>query len=76
MTCSRCWHIIGESYLCRQHGGEDGFTAGAYKLKDKPIGYPPSEDFEGPWFDFLDSVPASRAVRMKHGKVMFEEMVP
>ena len=62
MSCPRCWQIIGESLKCRDHGGEDAWTAQAYKLKPKPVEIPP-EDCMNPWYDFLDDgVAALRVV--------------
>jgi hypothetical protein len=57
MTC-RCFHIVGENLLCREHGGEDIWLPGAYKQPVRAIDYPPSPiNFRDPWWDFMDAVP-------------------
>lgn len=56
MVCPHCFHTIGEHYLCRLHGGKDGFSAGAAKWKPKPLDLPPMpENFRDAWWDFIDS---------------------
>ena len=63
MTCSRCFHAVGEHLLCRNHGGPSGWTSGAYKLKPKPQSEPmPSEaigNLQHHWWDFLDQTDAA-----------------
>jgi hypothetical protein len=57
MTCPRCWHVIGEHYYCRDHGGDDGFNLEVRKWKPKPIDLPPPEALDNlwhPWWRFLD----------------------
>jgi hypothetical protein len=68
MACSRCWHIIGEHYLCRDHGGDEGFSAGALKLQSKAPSLPPPEamhNLQHPWWNFLDE-----------GEKVLEEAIP
>ena len=56
--CPKCFHIIGEHYLCRDHGGEFE-TAKVDKSPPKPK-YPcPPEAiwyFHHEFYDFLDNV--------------------
>lgn len=54
-SCPRCFHNIGEHYLCRDHGGESGFMDAAYRLPQKMQDSPPDgADYNHPWFDFLN----------------------
>jgi hypothetical protein len=54
MTCPRCWHIIGEYLLCRDHGGGNCWSKGAPKSPN--LDAPPEPvDINDPWFDFLNT---------------------
>ena len=58
MSCPRCFHIIGEHYLCLDHGGEQGFSAGALRIKPRVPDFPPAEallSFNHPWWGFIDN---------------------
>ena len=79
MACSRCFHIVGEHYLCREHGGEDGFSAGFYKLQQRALDFPPSEamnNYQHPWFDFLDKTNYSKLPVPLMGQMKFREVIP
>jgi hypothetical protein len=72
LQCPRCFHVIGEHYLCREHGGEDGWSLGAYRLKPKVREACPPEavdDLWHPWWSFLDAMP-------QRTKQKFVEIVP
>jgi hypothetical protein len=80
MVCLRCFHIVGEHYLCREHGGEDGFSAGFYKLKQQPRDFPPPEAMNNPchsWFDFLDKTDLRKLNKdVPMGQMKFREVIP
>ncbi len=83
MTCKRCWHNIGEHYLCLDHGGEGGWTKGAYKIKPKPAPETPPpgphpEAYGDPWFDFLDRLadPKPRLSDYSAPTLTIPELVP
>ena len=79
MICPKCFHIVGEHYLCREHGGEDGFCAGFYKLKQQPRDFPPLEalyDYTHPWFNFLDKTDYSKLPVPPMGQMKFREVIP
>ena len=57
--CPRCWHVIGEHLLCRNHGVVNAWGAGAYRWTPKPIEPCPPEaenDYTHEWWSFLDVV--------------------
>jgi len=57
VICPRCFHNIGEHLLCREHGGEDGWSAGAYQWKPPARDLPPREALSNVnhvWFSFID----------------------
>jgi hypothetical protein len=57
MPCTRCFHIVGEHLFCSEHGGDPGWSEGAYKLKPKNIDLPPMpENIYDSWFDFINAV--------------------
>jgi hypothetical protein len=81
VKCSRCFHGVGEHLLCRAHGGPDGWTAGAYKLKPRPEPSMPVEaigNLQHPWWDFLDAqhVPPSRLRSYSVKANALKELVP
>ena len=80
MACTRCFHIVGEHYFCREHGGEDGFSAGFYRLKQQPPDLPPLEvmyDYTHPWFDFLDKTDLRKLNQdVPMGQMKFKEIIP
>jgi hypothetical protein len=75
MMCPRCFHTIGEHYLCLSHGGELCWSAGAYKHEPKPRDLPPvPENIFDPWWDFLDEM--STEVKGKKMRHVMEEAIP
>ena len=57
MVCPRCFHIIGEHYLCREHGG-DFSEKEARRPRLRPADECPPEalyNLQHPWWAFLDS---------------------
>ena len=68
MTCSRCFHIVGERHMCALHGGGPYWSVGAYKWQPRPRDYPPPEamnNLHHLWWGFLD-----------RGKKVMEQAVP
>ena len=73
MGCPNCFHAVGEHHLCRQHGGGDCWSAGAYKLKPRVRDFPPLEaidDYSHPWYAFVDGPMWDR------GQIRFVEIIP
>ena len=79
MTCPRCFHAIGEHYLCLEHGGEVVWSDAAKRWKPRTIDYPPPEallSFKHPWWDFLDQTDYSKLPASPMGQMRFREIVP
>lgn len=77
--CKRCFHIIGEHLLCREHGGESGWSQMAYLHRPKPIDLcPPEEmnDYKHPWWDFLDDAAPQLRTKKKSQQAFLEEAIP
>ena len=76
VTCKRCFHAIGEHYLCRDHGGEPGFSAMVGKWKP-PAKEPFPGEAEGNWqhgyWTFLDK---GEPMNTKAQGVLFSELIP
>jgi hypothetical protein len=79
MTC-HCWHIIGESYLCREHGGGDCWSAGAKRFKNRiPEPFPPEAEgnWNHPYWDFLDKTDMRKLNQdVPLGQMIFGEIIP
>lgn len=58
MSCPRCFHSIGEHYLCLEHGGEAGFNDAVKRWRPRSPDFPPPAallSFKHPWWNFLDN---------------------
>jgi hypothetical protein len=77
--CPRCFHTIGEHYLCLDHGGESGVSAALSKYKPPPKDAPcPPEaeyDYSHFWWDWLDHNPPQPRINNLN-PTLFTEIIP